>query len=88
MTCRFQSAHKDRQFPELHLQRLEKERFIGNLAWYSPYPLGQASGTPALLVGQYPVEYICANAPVATGIVAKEVPTTEINPVPIKYGVL
>jgi hypothetical protein len=49
-----------------------------------PYPLGHGRGFPWASEGQNPVLYICVNAPVATGIVANDVPTTEIKPVPTK----
>lgn len=49
----------------------------------APYPSGQGNGLPLASEGQNPVLYICDKAPVATGIVAKEVPTTEIKPVPM-----
>ena len=42
----------------------------------APYPSGQGSLFPEASVGQVPLAYHCANAPVATGIVAKDVPTT------------
>lgn len=48
----------------------------------APYPFGQGNFAPESSTGQYPVEYICANVPVATVIVANEVPTTETRPVP------
>ncbi len=50
----------------------------------APYPCGQGSLFPAASVGQKPVAYIWAKAPLATGMVAKDVPTTEIKPVPMK----
>ena len=49
----------------------------------APYPSGHGSGLPEASEGQNPVLYICDRAPVATGMVANDVPTTEINPVPI-----
>jgi len=49
----------------------------------APYPSGHGSLVPSAAVGQYPVAYIWLSAPVATGIVAKDVPTTEIRPVPM-----
>lgn len=47
----------------------------------APYASGQGNG-PASFDGQNPVAYIWVKAPVATGMTVKEVPTTEINPVP------
>ena len=67
---------------------LVKERAISSRAQTdpvpikAPYPRGQGSFVPSAAVGQYPVAYICANAPDAMGITVKEVPTTEIKPVP------
>ena len=49
----------------------------------APYPSGQGSLLPSASEGQNPVVYICASAPLATGIVANDVPTTEISPVPM-----
>jgi hypothetical protein len=48
----------------------------------APYPFGQGSGLLEESEGQNPDAYICAKAPVATGIVVNDVPTTEIKPVP------
>jgi hypothetical protein len=42
----------------------------------APYPSGQGRRAPLESTGQVPLAYHCAKAPVATGIVAKEVPTT------------
>jgi hypothetical protein len=42
----------------------------------APYPSGQGSLLPDASEGHVPFAYHCANAPVATGIVAKDVPTT------------
>jgi hypothetical protein len=42
----------------------------------APYPSGQGNLFPEASVGQVPFAYHCANAPVATGMVAKDVPTT------------
>ena len=72
----------------LRTEGLVKERPISSIEHRAavpnkaPYPFGQASFEPSGAEGQYPVSYICANAPVATGMMEKEVPTTEINPVP------
>ncbi len=38
---------------------------------------------PFASTGQYPLAYIWAKAPEATGMMAKEVPTTEMRPVPM-----
>jgi hypothetical protein len=46
--------------------------------------LGHGRWFPAASLGQKPVLYICEKAPDATGMMAKDVPTTEINPVPRK----
>ena len=48
----------------------------------APYPCGQARRFPSASVGQYPLVYIWLNVPVATVMVANEVPTTEMRPVP------
>lgn len=48
----------------------------------APYPLGQGNGLPFASEGHMPLAYIWLSAPVATGMVAKDVPTTEIRPVP------
>lgn len=49
----------------------------------APYPSGQGNFVPSSAVGQKPFSYICVNAPVATGIMANEMPTTEMRPVPM-----
>ncbi len=49
----------------------------------APYPSGHGSGVPSAAVGQKPFAYICLKAPWATGIMANEMPTTEIRPVPM-----
>ena len=49
----------------------------------APYPSGQGSLFPLASTGQKPVWYIWERAPVAMGMVAKEVPTTEMRPVPM-----
>jgi hypothetical protein len=51
----------------------------------APYALGHGPKLPLSSTGQYPLAYICAKAPDATGMMAKEVPTTEIRPVPMWY---
>jgi hypothetical protein len=38
---------------------------------------------PSSAVGQKPLAYIWLKVPEATGIIAKEIPTTEMRPVPI-----
>lgn len=48
----------------------------------APYPAGQGSWLPLASMGQYPDLYIWENAPIATVMVAKEVPTTDNRPVP------
>ena len=42
----------------------------------APYPWGQGRRAPEESTGQVPFAYHCAKAPVATGIVANDVPTT------------
>jgi hypothetical protein len=42
----------------------------------APYPSGQGRCVPDASTGHVPFAYHCANAPLATGIVAKDVPTT------------
>lgn len=42
----------------------------------APYPSGQGSFAPLESTGQVPFAYHCAKAPLATGMVANEVPTT------------
>src|SRR5579859_3421398 len=42
----------------------------------APYPSGQGSLLPEASTGQVPFAYHCPNAAPATGIVAKDVPTT------------
>ena len=49
----------------------------------APYPCGHGSFVPSAAVGQNPLLYICVKAPVATVMMAKEIPTTEIRPVPM-----
>ena len=49
----------------------------------APYALGHGRRVPSASLGQYPLSYICANAPVATGMMANVVPTTEMRPVPM-----
>lgn len=49
----------------------------------APYASGQGSLEPSAAMEQKPLVYIWLNAPVAIGIIAKDVPTTEIRPVPI-----
>lgn len=72
----------------LSIRGLVKDRPISKSAQreavprMAPYPSGQGSLTPAAEVGQYPLAYICESPPVATGIIAKLVPTTLSNPVP------
>jgi len=51
----------------------------------APWACGQGSLEPSAASLQYPFEYICENAPEATGMMAKEVPTTEMRPVPMWY---
>jgi hypothetical protein len=41
-----------------------------------PYPSGHGSFAPEASTGHVPLAYHCAKAPVATGIVANDVPTT------------
>lgn len=49
----------------------------------APYPSGQGSLVPSAAVGHIPFAYIWERPLVAMGMMAKLVPTTEINPVPI-----
>lgn len=66
---------------DMRISRSAQTQAVPRIA---PYPSGQGSLLPLASDGQNPVVYICESAPVATGMIAKEVPTTEINPVPIK----
>jgi hypothetical protein len=49
----------------------------------APYASGHGSLEPSGASEQKPLEYIWSNAPVAIGMIAKDVPTTEIRPVPM-----
>lgn len=49
----------------------------------APYPSGHGNCVPSAAVGQYPLAYICDKVFVAMGMMANDVPTTEIKPVPI-----
>lgn len=49
----------------------------------APYASGQGNRFPSASSWQVPLAYIWLKAPVATGMMAKEVPTTEIRPVPM-----
>lgn len=49
----------------------------------APYASGQGRGLPVASTLQNPFLYIWAKAPLATGMIAKDVPTTEISPVPM-----
>jgi hypothetical protein len=48
----------------------------------APYASGQGSGVPSSADGQNPLAYIWAKAPEATVMMANEMPTTEMRPVP------
>jgi hypothetical protein len=49
----------------------------------APYPFGHGSGLPAASDGHIPFAYICERPFVAIGIIANDVPTTLISPVPM-----
>ena len=49
----------------------------------APYASGQGSFVPSESTGQNPLAYIWAKAPSATGMMEKEIPTTETRPVPM-----
>lgn len=67
---------------EVNDMRISRSAQTHAVPMIAPYPSGQGRGVPSASEGQKPVAYICVRAPVATGIVANEVPTTEIRPVP------
>lgn len=48
----------------------------------APYPSGQGRGFPSASEGHIPFAYIWERLLVAMGMIANEVPTTEIKPVP------
>jgi len=48
----------------------------------APYPSGHGSFFPDASVGHIPLAYIWESAFVAIGMMANDVPTTEIKPVP------
>ncbi|KAH0357933.1 Xanthine/uracil permease, partial [Aureobasidium melanogenum] len=69
-------------FGGVKLIRISRRAQTHEVAISAPYPSGHGRWLPFASDGQKPVAYICEKAPVATGMVAKDVPTTDINPVP------